>query len=208
MSVDPRTVQTYDNSAEQMANHFNNYGQGVAKKEIDLAFSFVTGPVGQVVEIGCGAGKDAAEIAAHSNNYLGFDPSSQLIGLAKNNNPGLKFIQSDGMAFEYPQNLTAVFAFASLLHLNKYDFAATCSRVATALKIGGVLCITLKEADDYSEIWQHDEFGERLFYLYSAPLATKLATSGTELQLVHESHTVAGPKSKKWMCLVFQKTSR
>ncbi len=205
MSIDPQTIQTYDDAAEQMAAHFQQYKDGVARQEIDKAFELAKGQPSKIVEIGCGAGKDAAEIVARAGQgqYEGFDPSAKLLEIAKAHVPGASFVQADALSYAYPADTDIVFAFASLLHLNREDFGAACRKIAASLRTGGVLCMTLKEADDYTEQVQEDEFGTRRFYLYSPALAQELA--GPSLRLVDQTHTAAGAKAKKWMSLYFVK---
>jgi SAM-dependent methyltransferase len=205
MSIDLRTIQTYDNSAEQLATHFEQYKYGIARDEIDKAFSLVTKPVTYVIEIGCGAGKDAAEIVMRTKHYIGFDPSAKLLEIARTNVPNGTFVQTDALSYEYPSNVDIIFAFASLLHLDKDDFAAVCRKAASALKPGGVLSMTLKEGDAYAKLLQEDEFGTRLFYVYNPALVKELV--GSLFSLVYESHTTAGPQAKKWMSLIFIKNN-
>lgn len=203
MSIDPRTIQTYDNAARQMADHFLQYKDGVAREEITRAFTLAGQPTDAVVEIGCGAGKDAAEIVTRASQYAGFDPSAKLLDIARRHVPSGVFTQADALTYAYPPNTDIVFAFASLLHLDKHDFQAVCRTVLAALRTGGIFCMTLKEADVYTEQLQEDEFGTRMFYLYPVKLVKELAGQG--FTLAYENHTTAGPKAKKWMGLIFIK---
>jgi predicted TPR repeat methyltransferase len=203
MSVDPQTIQTYDDAAEQMAVHFQQYKDGVAREEINKAFSLAQRQSPRVVEIGCGAGKDAAEISKRASQYEGFDPSMKLLEIAKAHVPEASFVQADALSYAYPPNNDIIFAFASLLHLNKKDFATVCHKISTSLRQGGVLCMSLKEADAYTEQVQKDEFGIRRFYLYPPELVQEL--TGPSLRLVDHTHTTAGAKAKKWMSLFFVK---
>jgi trans-aconitate methyltransferase len=204
MSSDNQTIQTYDNSADQIAAHFKQYKDGVAREEIDLSFKLARSPAAaRVIEIGCGAGKEATEIIKRAGWYEGFDPSEKLLAIARSQNPGASFVNADALSYSYPNNIDIVFALASMLHLNKEDFAATCEHIVHCLRPGGVLCMTLKEADDYTEQLQEDTFGTRLFYLYTPSLVRELA--GPSFKQVHESHRTAGPEQKRWMSLILAK---
>jgi SAM-dependent methyltransferase len=201
MHTDQRTIDTYDKSAQQIAAHFNKYKDGAALKEIGAAFALAPQPVERVVEIGCGAGKEAAELIKRTKHYEGFDPAGKLLDIARAANPAGSFVQADALSYHYPADTTIVFAFASLLHLNKDDFATACRAIAQALTPGGVLCMTLKEADTYGELLQEDDFGSRLFYLYTPELVKQLI--GPEFSVANEWHTTAGPQAKRWMSLLF-----
>lgn len=207
MNVDRQTIATYDNSAEKIASHFKKYSDGAATKEIEKVFELVNKQgkkVNKVVEIGCGAGKEAEAIATRAIKYEGLDPSGKLLEIARKIQiPNASFIQTDALSYNYPPETDVVFAFASLLHLDEDDFAETCQKVANSLKEGGVLCMTLKENNIYKEIMQEDKFGKRLFYLYSPDHVKKLV--GSQFKVVYESHSTVGPQAKKWMSLIFVK---
>jgi SAM-dependent methyltransferase len=208
MTVDQRTIQTYDDSAEAMAEHFANYSdRDPSLDDIKRSFEFVGEshePL-HAVEIGCGAGRHAAAIMQYAAQYEGFDPSAKLLAIARQHTPQASFVQADAVGYSYPFNLDAVFAYASLLHVDRDDFATVSQKVLSALKPGGVFCMTLKESDDYQEIEQHDDFGTRRFYLYSPQLVNELL--GKDFDMLYEAHVTAGPKHKKWMTLIYRKRS-
>ena len=203
MSLDLQTIQTYNNSAKQMAAHFQQYKGGTAKEEIDKAFLLAKERSPKVIEVGCGAGKEATEIVKRADQYEGFDPSIKLLEIARVHVPSASFVQADALSYSYPPGTDIVFAFAPLLHLNKEDFGAACRKISDSLRVGGILCMSLKEANAYTEQIQKDEFGTRRFYLYSPKLAQELA--GPSLKLIDQTHTTAGIKAKKWMSLFFIK---
>jgi trans-aconitate methyltransferase len=204
MSLDQQTIVTYDQAAKAMADHFQNYSDGVIKEEIELALHLAGDPKQpRIVEIGCGAGKDAAALVKLAGWYEGFDPSVGLLDIARSTVPGANFVQADALSYDYPENLDIVFAFASMLHLGKKDFANTCHKIAAALKPGGVACMVLKEADSYTEQLQEDEFGKRLFYLYTPSLVRELA--GEAFEQVYENHELVGPQQKRWFTIVLRK---
>jgi trans-aconitate methyltransferase len=204
MSVHKPTITNYNQSAQAMAEHFQSYDDGAAKGEIELAVRLAGNPKRpRIVEVGCGAGKDAAEIFRIAGWYEGFDPAVKLLELARAHVPAASFVQADTLSYDYPKELNIVFAFASMLHLDKQDFAQACQKIAAALQPGGVLCLSLKEADTYTKLLQQDKFGERLFYLYTVPLVRELA--GDAFEQVYESHQLAGPEKKRWFTLILRK---
>lgn len=198
------TVDTYNRSARQFAKHFQDYADGVAREEIDRAFELAGNPQNaRVVEIGCGAGKDAAAIVRRTTYYEGFDPSEKLLEIARMQVPEGAFVQSDAVAYPYPPATDIVFAFASMLHVDKDGFAVVCAEVADALRPGGIFCLTLKEADRYTPELQQDDFGTRQFYLYNPQLVRQLA--GSRFEQVFEAHDEAGPKRKKWFTIMLKR---
>ncbi len=120
------------------------------------------------MEIGCGDGRDAKEIIKLSDNYVGFDLSEELIKIAKSKVPDAKFEVDDATTREYGlDKYNVVFAFASLLHLNKGEVNLVLKKVHKSLKAEGILFISLKLSEKYEELIKEDRFGIRKFYMYN-----------------------------------------
>jgi trans-aconitate methyltransferase len=121
----------------------------------------------EVLEIGCGNGRDAEYILKFSKSYLGIDYSSKFIELCKEKVPNGNFIINDVEEYIFPNNLDIVFAFASLLHTPKEKLKEIFHKVFTSLNAGGIFRVSLKEADEYEEKNIEEVFGKRTFYFYS-----------------------------------------
>jgi SAM-dependent methyltransferase len=178
---DPRqeTIEVYNRTADEMAAYFDNLGPRI--NDIDLAFRLAGNPKNaKVVEIGCGDGRDGQVIAERTNSYIGFDPSIGMLRIAREKSPDTDFVQADALNFRYPENLDIVFAFASLLHINKEEMEQVIDRVHQALRPGGIFFISLKFAKEYQEYVKSDKFGERMFYLYRPKIIKELAGDAFE----------------------------
>jgi len=187
------TTKTYDESAEALAEYFKGIGPRVLY--IDLAFKLIGYKEhAKVVEIGCGDARDASEIIKRTDNYIGFDPSHGMIKLAKKRLPQATFVVSDALSFEYPPGVDIVFAFSSLLHINRVELAQVIKRLAGSMKSGSLLYMSLKESDHYEEKVKQDQFGERMFYYYS--VQDILTMSKDLFEPVIEIHEVIG--HTKW----------
>jgi trans-aconitate methyltransferase len=186
---DTTTIKTYDDSTAALAEYFK--GIGPRKLYIDLAFKLIGNKEdAKVIEIGCGDGRDATEIIKLTNDYVGFDPSSGMIELAKERLPKTSFKIDDALSFSYPQNVDLVFAFASLLHVDIKDLEKIITRIAHSIKSGGLLYISLKESIHFEEKIKEDQFGKRMFYYYSVP--DILAFSKQHFDRVAEIHETIG----------------
>lgn len=183
------TIKTYDKSAKELAEYFRSVGPRV--DEIERALSLAGTPTGaRVIEIGCGDGRDAAEIIKRVEWYQGFDPSEGFLKIARNKVPNGSFIRADVLSYKYPKKLDVVYAFASLLHVNRDDFAIVCQKVKEALRKGGIFFISLKERYKYEEEIKKDQYGERMFYYYNVELVKQLA--GNSFALIYKNHYVLG----------------
>jgi len=169
-----QTVDTYNKSARELAEYFR--GIGSRTKDIDLAIELAGNPDDpRIVEIGCGDGRDAKEIIKRTSSYTGFDISSELIKIARKHVPEAQFEVADAISYDYPSRLDVVYAFASLLHLDKEEVRRVLQKVHTALRQGGVFFISLKLATEYTEKVKEDRFGTRLFYFYNPDIIKELA---------------------------------
>jgi len=89
--------------------------------------------------------------------------------------------------FEFPVTFyDVVFAFASLLHIDRAGNEVIFQRVARSLKPGGIFYVSLKKADEYEERVQIDEFGTRTFYYYNPELVTEMSSNDFEVADVSE----------------------
>jgi SAM-dependent methyltransferase len=180
-----QTTDTYNNSAIELAKYFR--GIGSRAKDIDKAFELAHNPKNaKVLEIGCGDGRDAKEIVKRTSDYAGFDISKELVKLAKNLVPNARFEIADAASFNYPPNLNIVFAFASLLHLDKQELKSVLDKVHQALKIGGIFYISLKKAPQYERKIKEDKYGTRLFYFYNIDIMKALSAGKYEVTHTQE----------------------
>lgn len=194
------TTETYNNLAPEFSKFFATYGSRA--DDVALAFELAGNPVdARVLEIGCGDGRDAAEIVKRTPNYTGLDIAEEFIKLARTNVAVGKFEVGDALDYDYPTNLDIVFAFASLLHLDKSEVMEVLGDIHHALKPQGIGYISLKYASEYKEHHQQDEFGGRMFYYYNPPLIEELAGEGYDT--VHVDRHVK--KNTDWFTIALQK---
>ena len=202
MSKTPRqiTIDTYNNSAKQLADYFVGIGPRTA--DIELAIELSENRLApRIFEIGCGDGRDAEVITAKAQWYEGMDPSSGLLQYAKNRLPDASFKLGDITNYEWPHNLDVVFAFASLLHLSKDEIEHVFRDAYVALQPGGVFYVSLKYMPEYTEVMKHDEFGDRQFFFYTPEVIKGLV--GPEYEVVFEDHQQIG--NTRWFSIAFKK---
>lgn len=195
------TIQTYDRSAAGLSKYFQGIGPRIDDMNCALQLAGCAVGQGSVVEIGCGDGRDAAEIYRLVEKYVGFDPSIGLLEIARKNLPQINFILSDALSFSYPENLDLVIAFASLLHVDAQEFSSVLQKVHKALKAGGIFFISLKERPEYQMESRIDEFGERIFYYYNPKVITDSAEG--LFTTVYEDHKIIG--KTPWLIIALKK---
>lgn len=174
MSKDLKTISVYDKFPQQFSEYFSGIGPRV--NDIKKALSFLGNKKKiRSVEIGCGDGRDADEIIKYVSWYEGFDPSEGLLNIAKKKVPKANFVLTDALTYDYPNNIDVVFAFASLLHVNKTDLIDVFKKVCQSLNKGGIFYISLKMRDVYTEEIKEDSYGERMFYYYNPEILEEIA---------------------------------
>lgn len=202
MDHQAKTNAVYNTHALHFDDTFSN--DGARTKDIDRAFRLAGNPShARAVEIGCGNGRDAVEIIKHTAWFEGFDPASDLLQVAVKNVPEASFVVADAVSYDYPQDLDVVFAFASLLHVDRHTMPVVFRKVAGALKSGGVFDIRLRERDQYGEELQKDEYGERMFYYYNLDMLKDFAGGVFELSYVDHDHD--DKRSITWFGVDFRK---
>lgn len=196
----PETIKVYDKSAKHYAKLFRGIGSRVADIERALELAGQNDGSAKAVEIGCGDGRDASAIIKRVSWYEGFDPSKGFLALAKKLLPGASLVQADALSYNYPQNIDVCFAFASLLHVDRHDFAKVAKLVNKALRPGGIFYISLKERPEYAEELYEDDRGSRMYYYYTATDVKKLV--GDLFEIVYEDHHRRG--STDWFVMALK----
>ncbi len=197
MDLKQKTIDTYNKSAKELAKKFN--GQDARVVDIEKAFSIVKKENPFVLEIGCGNGRDAAEIIKGTSHYLGLDISEELIKIAKTENPKANFEVADIEKYTLPKNIDIIFAFASLLHVNKENVEMILDKAYEALNENGIFFVSLKYGE-YHEETKEDDFGVRTYYIYTPELIADLAT---EYKVVEQE--VQDIRGQKWFTIILQK---
>lgn len=202
MSADRRTVETYNTSAEALAEYFKGIGARVDHIEKALNLASVNDGSATVVEIGCGDGRDAEEIIKRVASYVGFDPSEGMLRLARKRLPAANFVCADSDTFPYPLGVDVIYAFASLIHSNPDTNRRVFSRLASSLRVGGIALVNVRMREKYQVEVQQDQFGVREYHYYTSGMINDI--SGDSFVVVDED--VAQIGSNTWLTMALQRT--
>ena len=200
MDWNAKTIETYDSSAGELAEYFKTVGARTDDIERAIELYGSANDL-HVVEIGCGDGRDAEEIVPRTTSYIGVDPSAGLLEVARKRLPDVSFVKADALSYDYPSDIDIMFAFASLLHVNKSDMRRALEKAGTCLRPGGIYYIALKESDEYTEEIKNDKYGERMFYYYSPAIIQDLADKWFDV--AYENHYHMGPTA--WFRIALKK---
>lgn len=161
-----QTIKTYNESAEALAERYDEIGPRIDDIEETFALVRIKNP--KVLEIGYGSGRDAEEILKRTRIYMGIDISEGMYKVAQQRIPKGKFMLADVESFVFPKEADVIFAFASLIHTERAKLSRVFDAMYEALVPGGLVRASLKFYPKYKEVTKHDRFGSRTYYLYSA----------------------------------------
>jgi SAM-dependent methyltransferase len=138
--MDAPTLRAYERDAARYADDWS------AQPPPDdlyalLARCFAPGPT---ADVGCGAGRDTAWLAAHGFDARGFDASEALLAQARARHPGIAFARAtlpalDGVARGAWQN---VLCETVLMHLDPAEVAPATRSLRALLRPGGTLYLS------------------------------------------------------------------
>lgn len=188
-----KTVDYYNREAENWTKaHGGNEGASYWREEMERFHQLLPG--GKVLEIGSGAGKDAAALIKMGYDYTGTDASEGLIKVAQERNPGAKFAHESVHELDFPEHeFDGFWTAATLLHIPKNRIDEALQRIKTQVKPEGIGFISVKQGEGEKT----DEDTGRWFAYYKLDeFRDVLQRNGYE---VKESSTRQGEKDT-WLC--------
>lgn len=165
-----QTIEAYNKGVRFYSEKFDSYG--VKVDDINRALKLNQSSSKKILELGCGNGRDAKYIISKVGveNYIGVDASKGLIEIARQKNPFGMFHVKDILNFlkeksEVSHDFGVIFAFYSMLHMERGEFAEILKKCKNLLKIGGILYISSKYGD-YKEIEIENLGSKKYYYSY------------------------------------------
>lgn len=186
--MDKATVDAYNKAAPVYAAKFDTIGSRVGDVERGIKLAGKENPF--VVELGCGNGRDAFDIVARTDRYIGVDVSESMIALAKAKLPEADFVVSDMLEYKIPKGVDLVFAFASFLHLERHEVEQVLENIHAKMADNGIVYISTKH-DDYQTRTKEDEFGTRTYFFYRESDFDQMLKDKWEKVYV-DTHTIRG----------------
>lgn len=106
---------------------------------------------GPVLDVGCGAGHIARDLAQRGHSVIGLDPSAQMLALARSYYPRLIWLEDDARLVRLPDAtppLAAVVARFSLIHVDPADLDDVLAGWHRRLQPGGLVLTAFQCTDD------------------------------------------------------------
>jgi SAM-dependent methyltransferase len=151
-----RTLEHYDQRAQ-------SYWEGTrdhdVSQNIDALLQYIdTPPPFELLDFGCGPGRDLATFKARGHRVTGLEGSPQLAALARTNS-GCEVLEQNFLELELPDSrYDGVFANAVLFHLPSQVLPRILGELHATLKPGGVL-FSSNPRGEGQEGWNGDRYG-------------------------------------------------
>ena len=151
-----RTLSHYD-------EHAQSYWEGTRDHDVSqnvdaLLQSIEVPPPFELLDLGCGPGRDLKTFTALGHRATGLEGSAQLAALARANS-GCEVLEQNLLELELPSShFDGVFANAVLFHVPSQELPRILRQLHAALKPGGVL-FTSNPRGEGQEGWNGDRYG-------------------------------------------------
>ncbi|MCC3766639.1 class I SAM-dependent methyltransferase [Streptomyces sp. UNOC14_S4] len=140
----------YDALAVDYADRYRDY---LAARPLDRAvlagFAELVRDAGPVADVGCGPGWTTAHLAELGVDVFGLDLSPEMVGLARQAYPALRFDVGSMLALDLPDGtLGGLNAWYSIIHLPEEQLPAAFAEFHRVLKPGGHLQLAFQVGDE------------------------------------------------------------
>lgn len=200
------TRRSYDATAKE-------YQANTVKLQPEVktqAFLSYLSPNSQILDLGCGPGRDAKYFIEKGYRVVGIDISPQMVTMACALVPEAQFIVSDIESLDTgAESFDAVWASASLLHVSKQEMPGVLAKIHRTLKPSGVFYVSMKKGVG-EEIKADQRYGgvEKFWnYVDEAELVDLLIAQGFQIleQDTHDKST--SYQTHPWISVICQKIS-
>lgn len=204
MNKEIKTIEAYNKIADDYSKR--NY-QHFWVDEYKYFKSILPGK--RVIDLGCGAGRDAELFVKDRFDYLGVDASEKMLKIAKERSPEGHFRLLDLRDLDLPVSyFDGFWASASLLHFPKVDIPEILNSFYNLLKPEGVGFISIKNKKNLDEGFiKEEKFGgiERYFSFFEKTEMEELITNiGFTIIKSHKKIEKDDFKTE-WLCFFIRK---
>jgi len=203
MDIKQINKETYNKIASSYgAGHFAHFWI----EEFDFYKSIIDGK--KVIDLGCGAGRDAAVFVENGFDYTGIDISEEMLKVASERVPKGKFQQLDFSKTSFQDGeFDGFWAAASFLHIPKKDVAGVLQEAKRIIKSGGIGFISVKEKIGIDEgMIDENKYGgiSRYFSFYTQDEFKNMLEHNGFLILKMTTHTENDGQKTNWLCYFVQ----
>lgn len=198
MDKDKKTIDTYDKIARHYSDsHFDHFWT----REFEYFKSICPGK--RVIDVGCGAGRDASVFVDNGFDYVGIDASQGMLDVATERVKEAHFLLMSFYELDFPPaSFDGFWAAASLLHVPKLRIGEVLENIHNIIKSGGVGFISIKEKREQDEGFiEEDKYGgiSRYFAFYTNNEFVKLLEQSRFEIVKLDSRTEDDERKTRWL---------
>lgn len=135
------TRRSYNITAREYQKNNLKMQPGVKAQE----FLHFLSPNSQILDLGCGPGRDARFFVERGFQVVGVDISDNMIELACNSVPEATFLVGDIEEIDFAsESFNGIWASASLIHVSKGKMPIVLEKLYHILKPGGIFYVSMK----------------------------------------------------------------
>lgn len=163
MAMDRATIKTYDKYAKEYDQEVIEFWENFPKIIIDKFCEDLKGK--KILDLGSGSGRDALILRDKGLEIVCADASKEMIKIT--NNLGFESIESDFQNYDFSkEKFDGVWAYTSLLHINKEEMKKILKKIYKTLKPNGIFLIGMIEGIYEGEIERENMLGEKRFFRF------------------------------------------
>jgi SAM-dependent methyltransferase len=163
--MDSATLRYYSNHAQAVAKRYEDVPSPLASR-----FATVFSPGERILDIGCGSGRDMAELQRQGFDAYGVDATPEFVNLAQKTHPTLAGRIQEGalpdLGLPFNGEFDGVLCSAVLMHIDTADLLNAALSIKNCLKVNGRLLISVPTHRPDADEQERDAHG-RLFKTYS-----------------------------------------
>lgn len=193
------TLGNYNDVAEGFREGTRDHD---VSQNIDALLRNIQGsPPFQILDFGCGPGRDLQTFAAMGHIPTGLDGSDRFAEMARVDS-GCEVLHQNFLELNLPaERFDGIFANASLFHVPRQELPRVLRELRAALKPGGVLFSSNPRGNN-QEGWK----GERYGAFHSAEAWSELMTEAGFVEVEHYYRPTGLPREQQpWLASVWRK---
>lgn len=158
-------------------------------------------PEGRLLEVGCGAGRDAKELIAMGYDYTGTDISMPMLEEARKAIPKGRFLHKNLYELDFDEPFDGLWCAAVLLHVPKVRINEALASIRHSLVEGAIGYLSMKEGKGEGVEQRPELLDANIFFSYWEKDEFKDVLKSNGYETVYESYKPMSRRTK-WLSYI------